>query len=176
MAKPTFGLFSNTYSPIRLPQKCKHFWGPLVAGMKIRNLVEQQGLEPWTPALQRQCSSQLSYCPTLNYGCKICEVKPLQLARAPRYSLRLCSYAAATELLPHVEITPVILPKNSIFIKPTMNTRGYGERGVACAVMSKGLNCSKYCIIKGLTTSVLIGRMIRVLRKALYEYLLSLDT
>ena len=28
-------------------------------------LVETQGLEPWTPALQRQCSSQLSYVPYL---------------------------------------------------------------------------------------------------------------
>ena len=26
-------------------------------------LVELQGFEPWTPALQRQCSSQLSYSP-----------------------------------------------------------------------------------------------------------------
>ena len=25
--------------------------------------VELQGFEPWTPALQRQCSSQLSYSP-----------------------------------------------------------------------------------------------------------------
>ena len=27
-------------------------------------LVETQGLEPWTPALQRRCSSQLSYVPS----------------------------------------------------------------------------------------------------------------
>ena len=26
--------------------------------------VELQGFEPWTPALQRQCSSQLSYSPS----------------------------------------------------------------------------------------------------------------
>src|SRR6056297_1195763 len=31
---------------------------------KLKNLsVELQGFEPWTPALQRQCSSQLSYSP-----------------------------------------------------------------------------------------------------------------
>ena len=28
-------------------------------------MVETQGLEPWTPALQRRCSSQLSYCPII---------------------------------------------------------------------------------------------------------------
>ena len=27
------------------------------------HFVELQGFEPWTPALQRQCSSQLSYSP-----------------------------------------------------------------------------------------------------------------
>ena len=30
---------------------------------KTKTLVELQGFEPWTPALQRQCSSQLSYSP-----------------------------------------------------------------------------------------------------------------
>ena len=29
-------------------------------------VVELQGFEPWTPALQRQCSSQLSYSPLLD--------------------------------------------------------------------------------------------------------------
>ena len=31
-------------------------------------MVELQGLEPWTPALQRQCSSQLSYSPIYKTG------------------------------------------------------------------------------------------------------------
>ena len=30
-----------------------------------KKFVELQGFEPWTPALQRQCSSQLSYSPFL---------------------------------------------------------------------------------------------------------------
>ena len=41
-----------------------------IAPLKITRLliyslisVELQGFEPWTPALQRQCSSQLSYSP-----------------------------------------------------------------------------------------------------------------
>ena len=32
-----------------------------------KNLVETQGLEPWTPCLQSRCSSQLSYVPDLMY-------------------------------------------------------------------------------------------------------------
>ena len=37
---------------------------PLVPALRsLSAVVELQGLEPWTPALQRQCSSQLSYSP-----------------------------------------------------------------------------------------------------------------
>ena len=31
----------------------------------ISDLVEQQGFKPWTSALQRQRSNQLSYCPNI---------------------------------------------------------------------------------------------------------------
>ena len=36
----------------------------LTHNLNTSNSVELQGFEPWTPALQRQCSSQLSYSPS----------------------------------------------------------------------------------------------------------------
>ena len=30
----------------------------------MKNMVEQQGFKPWTSALQRRRSNQLSYCPS----------------------------------------------------------------------------------------------------------------
>ena len=37
-----------------------------ISSINKKIVVELQGFEPWTPALQRQCSSQLSYSPLLD--------------------------------------------------------------------------------------------------------------
>ena len=52
------GVVTNPLTLLCHPQRLR------LAPGHLKNRVELQGFEPWTPALQRQCSSQLSYSPS----------------------------------------------------------------------------------------------------------------